>query len=162
MGAASRGFALVYGISGRLCRAVKKILVGPEPPYPVPDRPNIKRNFKKTPENDQIDLGWQEGVLSDGRPYRGEFWTWDDVSSLTFFMSARGLESASNQELGELLEREGLLKFKSPDGRYVAAKRIVDASGNDLWSINVVLCDSDGSFLEPKGGFPFHSYRAPG
>jgi hypothetical protein len=31
-------------------------------------------NIEKNPENDVLDIGWAEGNLSDGWPYRMECW----------------------------------------------------------------------------------------
>jgi hypothetical protein len=53
--------------------------------FPRPDRSNLKPNFSKTPENDVLDLGWHEGVLKDGRPYRSEYWCQDQISMLTYY-----------------------------------------------------------------------------
>lgn len=36
--------------------------------HPKPDRSNYTPNRSKTPENDQLDIGWNEGFMSDGRP----------------------------------------------------------------------------------------------
>jgi len=113
----------------------------------------------KTPENDALDVGWQEGILSDGRPFRGEYWCQDQVSILTFFLSQVGLETASDEDFEQLLEREGLLKFKPGEARYLSAAPFVDSAGNDMWSINVVVGDEDGTFIE--GGLPIEPYRKP-
>jgi len=43
--------------------------------YPKPDRSDQTPNFVKSAENDAIDIGWNEGNLSDGRGkggYEGE------------------------------------------------------------------------------------------
>jgi len=36
--------------------------------YPRVNRAHFKPNFVKKDRDDQIDLGWAEGVFSDGRP----------------------------------------------------------------------------------------------
>jgi hypothetical protein len=41
---------------------------------PKPDRSNSPPNLVKTDENPNLDLGWNEGFLTDGRPYRAEYW----------------------------------------------------------------------------------------
>ena len=89
-----------------------------DPAYPKPDRSNVPRNFTKTPENEVIDVGWQEGTLEDGRPYHGEYWAQDQVGVMTFFFSTKGIENSTKEEMEALVEREGLLRFK-PGKRYV-------------------------------------------
>jgi hypothetical protein len=123
--------------------------------YPKPDRSDIKPNFSKTPENEAIDIAWQEGVLSDGRPYRAEYWCQDQISMVTFFLSAIGLENATNEDFNRLLETENLNKFK-PGRSYVEARRFTDPSGNALWSINVMVGDDENTYVE--SGVPLNPY----
>src|SRR5580658_9024365 len=129
-----------------------------DPTYPKPDRSDFKPNLSKTPENEILDLGWQEGVLRDGRPFRGEFWCQDEISMITFFFSTTGLESASKEELGQLLVSENLIQFKS-DRRDVRAQKINDASGNEMWSVNVWVGNEDSTLVE--GGQRFNPYPRP-
>ncbi len=82
------------------------------PLYLKPDRSNLKPNFSKKPENDALDLGWQEGILSDGRPYRAEYWCQDQISTFTFFLSTIGLEDTTKEDFRRLLQTENLIKFK--------------------------------------------------
>lgn len=42
--------------------------------FDTPDRSDLVPNFRPTDENDVVDVGWCNGVLSDGRPYRAEYW----------------------------------------------------------------------------------------
>lgn len=71
--------------------------------HPKPDRSNYAPNRVKTPDNDQIDIGWNEGFLSDGRPYRLECWAQDQFTCVTVFMSTEGLETYANEQLVEML-----------------------------------------------------------
>src|ERR1700689_1326159 len=123
--------------------------------YPKPDRSDFKPHLSKTPENEILDLGWQEGVLKDGRPFRGEFWCQDQISMITFFFSTMGLENASQEDMESLLTSENLIQFKA-GRRDVRAVKIKDASGNEMWSVNVLVGDDEGTFVE--GGRPFAGY----
>jgi len=116
------------------------------PFYPRPDRSGHSPNLVKTEANPALDIGWEEGVLSDGRPFRAECWAEDGVTSLTFFVSTIGLETTSNREFAQLLETEGLLRFAG-EKRYVAARPLTDASGHDMWSVNVVVGDEENTFV---------------
>ena len=90
-------------------------------------------------------VGWHEGFLSDGRPYRIEAWTQFQIVCVTVFLSSAGIEQWSNEQLADLLEREKIVRFHSGKQRYVDAKSLPDASGNPIWSINVVI----GAYDEP-------------
>lgn len=126
--------------------------------FKKPDRSNHRPNFEKTAGNDVVDPGWNEGFLSDGRPYRVECWCQDQVTSLTFFFSTAGLENISNSQFADMLMSEGLLKFLS-DRRFVAAAPFTDASGNDMWSVNVVVGDEETVFVSDH--VPLRSYARP-
>lgn len=109
----------------------------------------MEPNFTKTAENDVLDVGWYEGTFSDGRPFRTECWCQDQVTMITFFFSTIDLENASQGEIAGLLVSENLVRFNS-DKRYLAARRFVDPSGNEMWSINIVVGDGETVFLEDR------------
>jgi hypothetical protein len=74
-----------------------------------------------------------------------------------FFLSRIGLENALDADFERLLERGGLLKLKLGRQHYVSAASFVDSSGNDMWSVNVVAGDDDGTFVEDE--LPFERYK---
>ncbi|OPY75558.1 MAG: hypothetical protein A4E63_00295 [Syntrophorhabdus sp. PtaU1.Bin050] len=114
--------------------------------YPRPNRANHKPNLDLSPDKEYQDIGWSGGKLSDGRPFRVEYWCWEGVSVLTYFMSTKGIENATDNYFRELLVDEGLLTFaKQPT---LKAKKIKDASGNEMWSINVAVGDYDELFVK--------------
>lgn len=124
--------------------------------YPVPNRANHKPNLDRSPERDYLDVGWNGGVLSDGRPFRVEYWYWEEVSILTYFMSTKGIENVPDGYFKELLVDEGLLSFvlKEP---VLKTKKIRDASGNEMWAINVAVGDQDELFV--GGDLSIKRYR---
>ena len=127
--------------------------------YPRPDRSAFKPNFHKSDDNPALDIGWAEGTLKDGRPYRAECWAEDGLTSLTFFLSRIGLETLSDADFAALLEAEGLLRFTG-EKRYVAAGPLIDSSGNEMWSVNVVVGDDEGTFLVDQLQLQRYSPRA--
>ena len=116
--------------------------------YATPDRSNHQPNRVKTAENPVVDLGWNEGDLSDGRPYRVEAWAEDGLTCLTYFFAREGLENLSREAAASLLEREGLLTYRPdmPASAYPAP--VTDARGQPLWSVNVVIGDEDRTYVE--------------
>ena len=116
------------------------------PRYPRPDRSGFTPNLHKTAENPALDIGWAEGKLKDGRPYRAECWAEDGVTSLALFFSTIGLEQLTDPEFAALLEAEGLMQFTG-ERRFVAAAPFTDASGNAMWSVNVVVGDDEETFV---------------
>ena len=118
--------------------------------YPRPDRSNHTPQFTKTSERPYVDIGFAEGEMTDGRPYRAECWAEDGVTVLTFFFSSDGLEELSAEELKDLLVREGLVVFAYPERRFAGVGCLVDPSGNQLYSVNVIVADEDTVYAESE------------
>ncbi len=115
--------------------------------YPIPDRANHKPNLGFGPDKEYVDVGWTGGVLSDGRPFRVEYWWWEEVSILTYYMSTKDIEAVSDSYFRELLVDEGLLTFVSQKPT-LRAKKIRDASGNEMWAVNVSVGDENELFVD--------------
>lgn len=114
--------------------------------YPIPDRSAQTVNLVRSADGTR-DLGWCEGVLSDGRAFRAEFWTQDGISLLTFFFSRIGLETASGDALFELVNAEGLVRAK-PGGRpSFEVVTWTDPHGAVFWSVNVTVGTEDETYL---------------
>jgi len=105
-------------------------------------KPNLKRENK----NDIFDIGWNEGVLSDGRPYRMEYWEQNEISHLTFIFSTLGLRHISEDFFVDFLKQEELVHFV-PGMYTVTPSRIIDAAGNEMWSVKIVIGDEDETFV---------------
>ena len=110
--------------------------------YPKPDRSEQTQNFVKSKENEALDIGWNEGFLADGRPYRAECWAESQITMLTFFFSTAGMENYSDSMFKGLLSKENLVHFIT-DEPQVSAMPFSDAGGNDMWSVNVVMGTED-------------------
>lgn len=83
--------------------------------------------------------------MKDGRPYLIEVWAQDQVTSLTCFFSTEGLPELTSDGACELLEREGLVVWNAR--RSAGLRRFIDASGNELWSVNIVVGDTEDTFV---------------
>jgi GTP diphosphokinase / guanosine-3',5'-bis(diphosphate) 3'-diphosphatase len=118
--------------------------------YPLPNRTSFRPNRARTDEDSQLDIGWDEGIFSDGRPYRAEAWAEDGATFLTFFFSTEGLEYCDEAALRALLEGEGVLAFIRSDAVHIGAKRIIDDGGVEVWSATVVIGDEEGVFVEDR------------
>jgi hypothetical protein len=127
--------------------------------YPKPDRSNIIPNFVKTPENDALDLGWAEGVLSDGRPFRAECWAQDQITMLTLFFSVMDLENHTDQMFKDMLVKENLIEFVG-DKAILQATTIKDIVGNDMWSVNIVIGTEDGLYARDSVGLKSYQRKA--
>lgn len=114
--------------------------------FPKVDRSNFKPHALKG-DDGILDIASDEGVLSDGRPYRVEFWCQDQVSCLTFFMSTRGIENADRAYFLRLLKAHNLLEFTNSSQTYLTPAKWVDAAGNEMWSVNAVIGDEAHTYV---------------
>ena len=139
-----------------------------QPKFPIPDR--SKRPILFTKDRDGvIDIGWCDGVLSDGRAFRAEMWAQDQVSMLTVFFSTIGLEALDVEAMKRFVEQEGLasyleakgaepmkrfieqeklVSFRSNCPSYCSAAVFIDDGGNQVWSVNIVVGDEDQTYID--------------
>jgi hypothetical protein len=120
----------------------RKIIVNP-----IPDR--SKYQPRKEKEDGVLDIGWQIGILSNRRYFRAEYWCEDGVSCLTFFMSTLGIENASKEYFENLLTKDNLINFYCEE-RYIGLGKFIDDSGNEMWSVNVILADDENLFASSE------------
>ena len=116
--------------------------------FPKPDRsdhrPQQNANNDYFPE---IDIGFHECILDDGRPCRIEEWYDKELGFIcrTFFYSTLDIENWQADQHFEYVERNDLLedqadKYKGPK---LGLKTIEDNSGNAVWSVTAVIKDED-------------------
>jgi hypothetical protein len=127
--------------------------------FPKPDRSDFVPNRTKTAENDQIDIGWHEGVLFTGHPYRLEAWAQDQVTSVTVFLSTEGYEKLTSDQLAHLLDAERIVWWKPGVERSAYAQQITDFAGQSMWSINMVIGDDERTYAD---SVPLRPYPATG
>ena len=130
-----------------------------DPRFPAPDRTAQTVNRTKSADG-VIDIGWCEGVLSDGRPFRAEMWAQDQISMLTFFFGTLGLEALGDGALFALVEKEGLVRPAPKAAPSFSVRKWSDPSGAEFWSVNVVVGTEDETRL--AGSVPVSRYAADG
>ncbi|MGH7625487.1 MAG: hypothetical protein ACREOJ_09230 [Gemmatimonadaceae bacterium] len=118
-----------------------------DPRFPAPDRSGQAVKLRKDSDG-CLDLGWCEGVLYDGRPFRVETWVQDQITMLTIFFSALGIEDVSEVQLSSVMESEGLVAYKEgAQRRRNECHIITDRAGNAMWSVNVPVGGEDETFV---------------
>jgi hypothetical protein len=114
-------------------------------PYPQVDRSDLVPNFDGRAGDDVVDVGWAEGQLDDGRPYRLECWALAGSTGVTVLMSDEGLEASSPLEVNALLEASGVITNYVP--QEISLHRFVDPSGTSCVSISYVIADEGDEFF---------------
>ena len=107
-----------------------------------------------------IDIGWCDGVLSDGRPFRAETWAQDGVTMLTIYFSNVGIEELDNDALCKFIQAEDLVAFVDDDPKHINARKWTNDEGNEFWSVNILIGYDEHTFL--SGSVPVFPYSRSG
>jgi hypothetical protein len=86
------------------------------------------------------DLGWAEGVLTDGRPYYLEWWQTEGSQLATVYFSTKDLAETPAERLCRLLVDAEIIALKQ-ESLTVEAGIVQDSLGQQLVSVNVLLSD---------------------
>lgn len=126
--------------------------------------PMVDHAWKVFPETDAGDescddpeqnIGWDAGMLPGGRPWFLECWATSGITLLTYFLSTEGIEDADCRGLVRMLEDEGLFHRKDPESTSARLMRITDGSGREFFSLNLVLGDENGTYIEGASVCPY-------
>ena len=60
------------------------------------------RKFEKRTKTDDVNIGWNVGIVEDNRPYFCECWA-DGYTAITYFISTKGIENYTVEQLEEML-----------------------------------------------------------
>lgn len=126
-----------------------------QPKFSIPNRSKQPVRLVKDEEGVR-DIGWCEGVLSDGHAFRAEMWAQDQVSILTIFFSTCNFPDLPVSEMKTLVTTEGLCTFKDDQHQYCDGETLFDDAGNHMWSINIVVGDGGGTFISDS--IPIYPY----
>ena len=108
-------------------------------------------------EEGVMDVGYKNGVMSDGRPYRLECWRMDELLMLTVLFSNQGLTGYKRADMPLLLEGEEILRFVGAGKPRLQAAQTTDDVGQSMWAINLMLADNRGTYAELA--VQLHSYK---
>lgn len=101
------------------------------------DYPQIIRDtLDFTSDTEVCNIGYNEGVLEDGRPYRVEVWASHGITNATIFISILDLENASVKAIKKMLIDNKLIDIIKDD---IYITEVEDIEDNSYLSINVPL-----------------------
>jgi hypothetical protein len=129
-----------------------------QPKFPVPKARD--KIYSQKDDDGVIDIGWCDGVLSDGRPFRAETWAQDLVTMITIFFSNIGLKELDNKALFKLVEDEGLVTFVDDEPKRLSALKWTNNDGNEFWSVNIAVGAEEQTFL--SNSVPVFPYSTAG
>ncbi len=87
----------------------------------------------------EVNIGWNAGLLEENRPYFAECWAADHITTLTIYVSAKGIEDKTAEELDRWFQNIGYYSYKDPGyaPAYVVSFKRPD--GNEFFMITVTV-----------------------
>ena len=80
------------------------------------DYPNIIRDtLDFTSDTEVCNIGYNEGTLEDGRPYRVEVWSSYGITNATIFISILDLENASEKAIKKMLIDNKIIELEKDE-----------------------------------------------
>ena len=116
--------------------------------YNAPCRVDYVPSPYEPDEDGVMDVGYKNGVLSDGRPFRLECWRMDEMLMLTVLFSNEGLGAYGRADMPLLLEGEEILRFVGTGKPRLQATQTSDDVGHSMWAINLMLANGQGTYAE--------------
>lgn len=113
--------------------------------FPLID--HISLFFPKRNEFDDVNIGWNCGLLNPQRPYFLECWATEGLTILTIFISTRGIEDMSTKDMDAMLE-EKKIYHKLPGSYPPDMKTFNDTNSNSFFSVNVVVGDEEKTYID--------------
>ena len=112
------------------------------------------KQFPARTETGDLNIGWDVGIVSDNRPYFGECWA-AGYTVLTYFISTRGIEDYSVEQIEKMLSDAGIVRYKMPRKYITSVRKFFDSNDNEFFSINIIVGDDEGTYVEGSNIFGY-------
>lgn len=109
----------------------------------------------KANEYCEKEIGWNAGMLDEKRPFFATCWAVDQITMLTVYVSNKGIEDKTAEEMDQWLQEIGYYKGRD-EHRTPEMVSFEDEKGNGFFSINIVVGieDSD-AYIDGGHIFPY-------
>ena len=114
------------------------------------------KTFPSRNEYDEVNIGWNAGLIGGRRPYFCECWA-DGFTAVTYFISTKGIEGYKAAQLEEMLGKAGIISYNRPDHYETTVMVFTDHYGNDFYSITLVVGVEDDIYTDGGMIFSFSS-----
>lgn len=99
----------------------------------------VRDTIDFTSDTEVCNIGYQEGILSDSRPYRLEVWSSYNITNATVFISIQDLEDKSEEEIKSYLVKNKIIEIIEDD---IYITEVEDSEDNSFLSINIPIEDN--------------------
>ena len=106
-------------------------------------------------DDKEVNIGWDAGLLEPDRPYFMEAWATCGITMMTYFVSVKGIEDATTEDLVKMLTDAGLLRLPDPENPRTSVMKFEDSTGEVFYSINVTVGADDDLYAEGGRYYPY-------
>ena len=99
-----------------------------------------------------MNIGWNAGLIDGKRPFFCECWA-DGCTVITYFISTKGIEDYTVGQLEEMLSNADIISYNCQEHYEASAMTFTDHSGNEFYSVNMVVGDEEKTYTD--GGMIF-------
>jgi hypothetical protein len=133
---------------------IKEVRANPDRYLPMVDH---TEEVPHRNEYGDVNIGWNAGLLESNRPYFVECWAADGITMLTIFVSTKGIEQKTPDELTRWFLDIGYFSFT--DGGYQTAEigTFTNPEGAEFFSINIAVGVGDNPAL--IDGAPIYPWK---
>ena len=114
---------------------IKSYRANPEHYLPMLDR---TEEVPSKNEYGEVNIGWNAGLLEENRPYFAECWAVDHITSLTIYVSTKGIEEMTAEEMDRRFQDIGYYSYRDKDHK----KPFLDKfnwHGNEFFTFNITV-----------------------
>ena len=118
----------------------------------IKDSPGIAPEYPDKEVRPAAEIGWSEGVLSDGRPWLASLWEDDDgdrTLSITYPSAEYEEDDDECQMIQRLLDEELVVPLGEEIEYFVAEKRDDLFSPVPIWMIDILLGNAENEWAKP-------------
>ena len=113
--------------------------------FEKPDRSEYQPSPYEPNDDGVMDVGYQKGILSDGRPYQLECWRMDEMLMATLIFSDEGLTAYRREDMLCLVMAEEIVSFTGSK-YFLQYGHLVDDAEQSMWAINIMLANAKGTY----------------
>lgn len=119
--------------------------------------PFLDRRGQVAPKNKygEVNIGWNAGLLEGDRPFFAECWGADHMTTLSIYVSAKGIEDIAPEELEKMILDSGYFSYREDGYQTPQVNSFKNSKGEEffLFTVGVGVEDEpaliDGAKIYP-------------
>ena len=125
----------------------------PELYLPMLDR---KKEVPARNEYGEHNIGWNAGLLEDNRPYFAECWAMDQITSLTIYVTTKGIEGKTAEEMDRWFQDIGYYSYRDKDHHTARLDTFKNPDGDEFYIITVTVgVDEEPALIDGAPIYPW-------